>query len=119
MNDTKRYEGSCHCGNVRFEVTTDLGTLTACNCSMCSRMGWRLTFVQASQFHLLSGEDALTDYQFAKKNIHHLFCSTCGVRSFCRAAGKDGGTTYGVNVRCLAGVEADSLPVSHFDGKSL
>ena len=32
------------------------------------------------------GQEALSDYQFGRKNIHHLFCKHCGVKSFGRAA---------------------------------
>ena len=32
-----RYEGSCHCGAVRFAVTTDFPELTTCDCSICRR----------------------------------------------------------------------------------
>jgi hypothetical protein len=119
MGETKTYEGGCHCGKIRFRLTADLGTLTACNCSMCGRMGWRLAFVQAKEFELLSGEGAQTDYQFGKKHIHHPFCSTCGIRSYGHGKAKDGAEMYSVNVRCLDGVDAESLPVRHFDGKSL
>src|SRR5688572_4938554 len=84
MPEPKTYTGSCHCGNVRFEVSADLSTVNACNCSMCSRAGYLLAFVPAAQFKLLAGEDAQSDYQFNKKVIHHLFCKTCGVRSFGR-----------------------------------
>lgn len=121
MSEKKSYEGGCHCGKVRFRVSADLSTVYACNCSMCGRMGWRLAFVPSEDFTLLSGADAQTDYQFHKKHIHHLFCTTCGVRSFGHGKDKEGKETYSVNVRCLDGVgeEADSLPVHRFDGKSL
>jgi hypothetical protein len=120
MSETKTYEGGCHCGRVRFRATTDLSKVYACNCSMCSKMGWRLAFVPEASFTLLSGSDALTDYQFHKKHIHHVFCSTCGVRSFGHGPSKNG-EMYSVNVRCLdgVGVEAEALPVEHFDGRSL
>jgi len=55
-----------------------------CNCSICSRTGALLSFVPASAFTLEKGDDSLTDYQFKRKNIHHLFCKVCGVRSFAR-----------------------------------
>ena len=121
MSETKSYEGGCHCGRVRFRVEADLSKVYACNCSICSRAGWRLTFVPAAKFELLAGADEQTDYQFGKKNSHHLFCRTCGVRSFSQGKGKDGGLSYAVNVRALDDVrrEADKLPSDHFDGASL
>jgi hypothetical protein len=84
-------------------------------------MGWRLAFVPGAKFELLSGADALADYQFHNKRIHHQFCRTCGVRSFGYGPGKDGSTAYSINVRCLdgVGVDADKLPTQHFDGASL
>lgn len=120
--ENKTYAGGCHCGAVRFEVQMARPeTLIACNCSMCGRMGWLLAFVPAEQFSLLSGADALRDYQFAKKHIHHEFCSTCGVRAFGHGKNPDGeGETYSVNVRCLDdNDELLTIPVHSFDGRSL
>ena len=97
----------------------DLAQVVACNCSICSKMGWLLAFVPAAQFTLHEGRDALTDYQFGKRHIHHLFCSTCGINSFSRGEGKDGREVFAVNVRCLEGVDPANLPIKHFDGKSL
>ena len=113
------YTGGCHCGKVRFQVKAEIKALNSCNCSICARMGWLLTFVPAEQMTILSGADALTDYQFGKKNIHHQFCSTCGIRSFCHGAGPDGREMYAVNVRCLDDVDVTAFPVTPFDGKSL
>jgi hypothetical protein len=70
------------------------------------------------QFTLVSGEDALSDYQFNKHAIHHLFCATCGIKSFARGKGRDGGDNVAINVRCLDGVELDALNVTKFDGRS-
>ena len=115
---TRTYAGSCHCGRVRFEVTTDLARVMACNCSYCSRVAHLLTFVPAADFKLLAGEDALTEYLFNRKHIHHQFCATCGIRAFGYGAGADGKPVRSVNVRCLEGVDLDALPITHFDGKN-
>jgi hypothetical protein len=115
----KTYQGGCHCGKVRYEIQADITSVMACNCSICARAGWLLTFVPAAQFKLLSGEDALSDYQFGRKHIHHQFCSTCGVRSFSRATTSDGRDMRAVNVRCLEGLDFGSLPVKQVDGKSI
>lgn len=119
MTETKKYQGGCHCGKVRYEVTPDLSQVISCNCSICSKKAPLLTFVGREQFTLLSGEDALTDYQFNKHVIHHLFCSVCGVQPFGKGVTPDGHQMVAINVRCLDGVDVQSLSVDHFDGKSI
>ena len=120
MSDVQKYEGGCHCGKVRYEVSADLsGQLATCNCSICSKTGAIMAFVPAASFTLRSGEEALSDYQFNKKKIHHLFCSTCGVRSFGRGVGPGGAEMVMLNVRCLDGVDLHSLKTHEYDGKSL
>lgn len=115
------HTGGCHCGKVRYQVQMDLGggPFITCNCSICSKTGTMLGFVPASAFTLLSGEEALTDYQFNKKHIHHLFCSTCGIRSFARGAAPDGSPIAAVNLRCLDDVDLAALPTMQYDGKSV
>jgi len=117
MLETKT--GGCHCGQVRYDVTADLSQVMACNCSICMKRGALWTFVPPESFALRAGEGALTDYQFGKKTIHHLFCSTCGVGSFSRGRGPDGKEMIAVNVRCLHGVDLDALKITPFDGRSL
>lgn len=112
------YTGGCQCGAVRFEVVADLGSTITCNCSRCGRLGSILTFVPAGSFTLLSGEGAMTDYQFNKHVIHHLFCATCGIESFARGTGPDGSEMVAVNVRCLDGVEPAGLSPQPVDGRS-
>jgi len=112
------YQGGCHCGAVRYEIKIDLPQVLACNCSICSKKGTLLAFAPRSNFSLKSGEDNLTDYQFNKKVIHHLFCSTCGVTSFGHGTGPDGTEMAAINVRCLDDVDFQNIPVHHVDGKS-
>jgi hypothetical protein len=118
--EAKTHEGSCHCGAVRFEVSLEPPEKAyACNCSICSRAGWLLAFVAPSAFRLVSGEEALADYQFGKKKVHHQFCKTCGVRAFSRGADETGKGHVAINLRCVAGIEPMKLPVQTFDGASL
>ena len=119
MAENETRSGGCHCGAVRYTVELDRGTtVMSCNCSMCGRSGTLLTFVPAERFRLERGEDATTDYLFNKHHIHHLFCRTCGIKSFARGAGRDGQPMVAVNVRCLDGFEMGQYPVREFDGRS-
>ena len=116
--ESKTYHGGCHCQAVRYEVTMALKGAMTCNCSICSKTGTMLTFVPATQFKLLQGEDKLTDYTWGKKHIHHLFCKVCGVRSFARGAMPDGTQMAAINVRCLDDIDLEAVPTQSYDGKS-
>ena len=116
MSEEKTYTGGCHCGKVRYEVTADLSKVYSCNCSICSKRGWILAFTTPDKFTLIQGE-GLTDYQFNKKNIHHLFCPVCGVASFGHGTGPHG-EMVSINVRCLDGVDTGALQVTPVDGRS-
>ena len=117
--EAQKYTGSCHCGNVRFEVQGDMSNVISCNCSMCSRTGALLAFVPAAQFTLLKGEDAQGVYKFNKHVIEHLFCKACGIRSFARGKGREGAEMRAINVRCLEGIDLDKLTIKKVDGRSL
>lgn len=117
MAEANLHSGGCHCGAVRYDVTIDLSKpVISCNCSMCGRAGTLLSFVPATQFTLRSGEDSLTEYRFNRKSIAHLFCKTCGIKSFARGSMPDGTAMVAVNVRCIDGVELDKLNIQHYDG---
>ena len=112
------YQGSCHCGKVRFHVDADLTKpAVACNCSMCGKSGTLLSFVPASAFHLEKGADDLVSYHFNKRVIDHAFCKHCGIKSFARGVMPDGTPMIAVNARCLDDVDVASLSIKHVDGK--
>jgi len=120
MAEMTNHKGGCHCGKVRYEASVDLGSIIACNCSICTKAGLYVTFTKASNFKLISGKDDLKDYQFGKKWIHHLHCTNCGVESFARGdMPSDGTPMVAVNVRCLDDIDLDSLTLTPYDGKSL
>jgi hypothetical protein len=119
MADGKNYTGGCHCGEVRFEVTADISSVIACNCSICQKRGALWVFVAPEHFALRAGSNDLKDYQFGKKSIHHLFCPQCGVGAFSRGSTPQGSEMVAVNVRCLDDVDVGSLKLTAFDGRSL
>ncbi len=109
------YEGGCHCGKVRFRVTADLDRVSECNCSMCAKKGYLHVIVTPEQFELLSGEDDLLTYEFNTRVAKHHFCRRCGIHSF--YVPRSDPDKIDVNVRCLDGVDVDTLHVTRFDGR--
>lgn len=113
-----KYQGSCHCGKIAFEVEGELNGATACNCSICTRKGSLLWFVPRDQLRLLSPQDSLATYTFNKHRIKHYFCNVCGIHPFAEGSDAAGKSTAAVNIRCLEGVDLAAVPIQHYDGRS-
>jgi hypothetical protein len=110
-----RYEGGCHCGAVRFRVDVEDHLALACNCSMCSKMGYLHVIVPPERFAILQGQEALTTYTFNTHVAKHMFCRVCGVHPFYRPRSHP--NDWDVNALCLDGDAAARFRVEPFEGK--
>jgi uncharacterized protein (DUF1330 family) len=113
---TSSYEGGCHCGRVRFQVSAALTGVTECNCSICGKKGILHWIVPREAFELVSGAEELVDYRFNTGVAQHRFCRTCGIHSF--YVPRSDPDKIDVNVRCLDGVDARKLTIHPFDGQN-
>lgn len=114
-----RYKGSCHCGKLAFEVEGTVDRAMSCNCSMCQRRGSLLWFVPRESLDLLTPEGDAGTYLFNKHLIKHRFCTACGIHGYGEGAAPDGKAMAAVNIRCLEGIDLETVPVSHLDGRSM
>jgi hypothetical protein len=115
-----KYQGNCHCGQVKFEAEGELKQVLQCNCSLCSRKGSLLWFISRDKFNLLTPEKNADTYTFNKHAIKHRFCPKCGIHPYAEAVDpKSGQPMAAINTRCLEGVDIAALPVKHFDGRAL
>ena len=110
-----KHKGSCHCGTVQFELDLPDGLINVrrCDCSMCRRRGAIAASVPLAGVKILSGEEALTLYQFNTKTAKHYFCSNCGI--YTHHQRRSNPTQYGFNVACLEGINPltiEGIPVN-------
>jgi hypothetical protein len=111
------YRGSCHCGNVAYEVEGDIEKVIACNCSMCQRKGSLLWFAPLEKFKRLTPESNEKSYLFNNHVIDHRFCTNCGMHSFAIGVNPKGEKMAAINVRSVENIDLDTLQVSHYDGR--
>jgi len=85
-----------------------------CNCSVCSKTGFMHVMVPHSDFELITGRDALSSYRFGTGAAEHLFCKTCGVKSFYQPRSHP--DSWSLNAYCFD--EPVELEIERFDGKN-
>lgn len=112
------HKGSCHCGQIKFEVEGTFDSVVECNCSHCSRKGYLLWFLPRSHLKLAVPEENLATYTFNKHVIQHHFCPTCGCAPFGFGTAPDGTATAAVNIRCLEDVDLTAVQRQPVDGRS-
>jgi hypothetical protein len=110
------YEGGCHCGAVRFEVTGEIADVVVCNCSICAKTAYLHWHVEPEQFKLLTTEAVIRNYQFGTMTSKNYFCEHCGISPFRHSRSET--HLVDINLRCLEGVDIESIPTELFDGRN-
>ena len=112
------YQGSCHCGSVRFRITCEPITKgLRCNCSICRRRGAVMSDVYFTPDQMsVENTDALGVYIFGDRMMNHWFCKTCGIFPFADAVEKP--RHYRVNLGCVEGIDPLAVEIRLVDGAS-
>ncbi|UVW27500.1 GFA family protein [Massilia sp. H6] len=118
----KTYQGSCHCGTVKFEADIDLarGTIK-CNCTVCTKMRFWAAQLSGDAFRLHGGQGALREYRYGSRRDAHYFCGHCGIHTFSTGESALLGAFYAVILACLDNASPEELaaaPVRYLDGRN-
>jgi hypothetical protein len=113
------YKGSCHCGNVAFEVEGELTGAVECNCSICSRKGALLWAVPHEKLILRGSKTDLGTYTFNNHAIAHRFCQNCGIHPYAEDVAAKGERNAYINIRCIEDLDLASVSKFEFDGRSV
>ncbi len=73
--------GSCLCGQVKYEIFGKLGDIMHCHCTSCRKAHGSafssVAAVQIKSFKILSGKSLLKSHE-SSPNKRRYFCSNCG-----------------------------------------
>lgn len=109
--------GGCHCGRVKFSVEIPKMVLVhRCNCSICQKSGYLHLIVSADRFKLLEGEHDLVEYRFHTGVARHLFCATCGIKSF--YVPRSHPDSLSVNLNCIDLPDGIEVTIEGFNGRN-
>ncbi len=124
MPDAKRYEGNCHCGNIRvtFETATPPGEVGVreCGCSFCRKHGSRSISGPGSRVAIRIAEpEAVSRYRFGLKTADFLVCRECGVYAVSLLETEEGAyATLNLNVLDDASLFTGEPKTVSYDGET-
>ena len=100
----------CHCGEVELKIKESEGALNKflrCNCTLCKKKGYIMTFAPITDVKITTGEDKLKLYQYHTKVAEHYFCSECGIYTHHKMRSRP--DTFGLNVGCIDDIDQFQL----------
>jgi hypothetical protein len=101
-----KVDGSCHCGQIRFEAEIDPERVRICHCTDCQSLSGSAFRIVAptseSRFRLLSGAPKLYIKRTAQSGTPRVqaFCAECGSSIYATSVGGDD-RTFGIRVGTL------------------
>jgi hypothetical protein len=101
------HRGSCHCGNLRWTLRSDLSLaqlpVRTCGCRFCRKHGLLTTSdPQGEMDFILTDDTAVLRYRFDTNTADFLMCGRCGV--YVGAQMEEAGRYYAIaNLRTLDG----------------
>ena len=110
------YEGSCHCGAVKFSVSAAPRWLTSCNCSICRRLGALWGHVDISSVELSAADDTTRAYAHGDKSLAFHTCNTCGCTTHWENLKPEEHSQMAVNFRMCTDDVINQFRIRRFDG---
>ena len=118
-------QGSCHCGNVEFDLAWDGDPpqipARACSCSFCTKHGGVWTSQPTARLRVrLADPSVVSQYAFGTRTATFHVCSRCGVVPFVTSE-IDAHLYAVVNVNALHGIDPQWLQraSADFEGEAV
>lgn len=112
-----RVKLSCHCGGVTLALPRAPDEITHCNCSVCTKTGFRGIYYRAGEVEASGKVDSYVRSDIeACLTLWH--CPTCGVITHWTGLDNHESDRMGVNGRLLDPDVVTTLPVREVDGAS-
>ncbi|WP_374569047.1 GFA family protein [Ideonella sp.] len=109
-------EGSCHCGAVRLTLPSAPEKATACNCSLCRRLGGLWVYYEFGTVRIEGHPEHTDGYVWGDRTLRTVRCRTCGCATHWEPLDLKEGARHGVNLSNFEPALVASVQVRHFDG---
>jgi hypothetical protein len=107
-------EAACHCGAVRLTAPQAPREVTACNCSICRRIGALWAYYERGEIGL-NRAGSTRPYVWGDRMLAFHRCRNCGcVTHWLSLNGAY--PRMAINARMMDCVDVDKVRIRHFDG---
>jgi len=110
------HQGSCHCGAVRLTLPSTPEVATACNCSLCRRIGGPWVYYEWGTVKIEGHPESTEGYIQGDRTLNSIRCRHCGVTTHWEPLPPQPGARHGVNLGNFDPSLIASVRVRRFDG---
>ena len=109
---------SCHCGRARITLPRTPDHVSQCNCSMCTKTGFRGVYFPSDQLQIDGEFDDYVREDLSEPCLTLHRCRHCGIATHWTPLSEPPYERMGVNSRLLDPDALKDVPVREVDGRS-
>jgi len=107
---------TCHCGAIQIDIPSAPESVTACNCSICRRLGALWAFYPIEAVGIAIRPGAADEYSWGKATRRFVRCRICGCTTHVSPVNPKPESKVEVNIRLFAPPELGHFRLRFFDG---
>ena len=110
------HQGRCHCGAVKLKLPSTPAVATACNCSLCRRIGGPWAYFELGTVEIEGHPENTAEYVQGDRTLRTIRCRTCGCVTHWEPLEVKPAAQHGVHLGNFDPELVASLKVRKFDG---
>jgi hypothetical protein len=109
---------SCHCGRATITLPRKPEQVTQCNCSLCSKTGFRGVYFSSDEIEIAGEFDSYVRSDLKQAYLANHRCRTCGILTHWTPLSDPPHERVGVNARLIDAAILEGVPLQQVDGAS-
>lgn len=109
---------ACHCGQARITLSRSPASVTQCNCSLCTKTGFRGVYFSSDELTNEGEFDSYVRSDLKQAWLANHRCKTCGTLTHWTPLSDPPHERMGVNARLIDESALEGVPIQEVDGRS-